>query len=153
MVSLKNIQKVASGQPVNFGKELLQRSIGPHLKKKAKSKDKAVALQAESEIAQLNAASNSKIKTAEIISKIQKQNPDIGDILEGALGGALGGAGAVLGGSKDVAETGANVIDNTIGVWLQKNWLKLLGGTVLLTGVVIAIVKLFGGKKRTGYRR
>ncbi|UOX33227.1 hypothetical protein LXD69_14415 [Flavobacterium sediminilitoris] len=98
---------------------------------------------------------NSLIKiNPQTTSIVQAQkNINIKDVLTGAAGGALNGAGEVLAGTSQVGNVGAAVADSTIKAWFKKRWYWVVGGLGVLTGVVILIVKLAKPKRNRGYRR
>lgn len=82
-----------------------------------------------------------------------KLSPNIGDILTGAAGGALTGAGNVLGGSTTAGQAGATLVDNTLSTWFKQNWLKVFGAVTGVTLLIILIVKLTKKKHSTLRRR
>lgn len=89
---------------------------------------------------------------AEYNATLQRENVGIKDIANGALGGALTGAGNVLAGTPQAGQIGSTLVDNTANAWLKKNWLKLVGGILGTVTVVFVFVKMLGSKKPT-YRR
>ena len=89
---------------------------------------------------------------AEYNATLQRANVGIKDIANGALGGALSGAGNVLAGTPQAGQIGSTLVDNTANAWLKKNWLKLVGGILGTVTVVFVFVKMLGSKRPT-YRR
>lgn len=81
------------------------------------------------------------------------KNPNIGEILTGAAGGALAGAGGVLAGSSQAGQAGATLVDNTMSVWLKRNWLKLVGGILGAALVIFFFTKMLKGGTRSISRR
>ncbi len=82
-----------------------------------------------------------------------RTSPNIGDILTGAAGGALTGAGNVLGGSSTAGQAGATLVDNTLSTWFKQNWLKVFGAVTGVTLLIILIVKLTKKNHSTSRRR
>lgn len=77
------------------------------------------------------------------------RNPNFGEIMLGAAGGALAGAGGVLAGSTTAGQAGATLVDNTLMETLKKNWLKYLGILIAFVLVIVGLVKfVFKPKKR-----
>lgn len=83
---------------------------------------------------------------------LQREKIGVKDVINGALGGALDGAGNVIAGTQEAGQTGAKLVDSTLNAWLKKNWLKLVGGILGTVTVVFVFVKMLGSKKPT-YRR
>lgn len=83
---------------------------------------------------------------------LQSKNPNIGEILTGAAGGALSGAGQVLAGSTSAGVAGATLVENTTNAWFKRNWLKLVGGILGTVTVFFIFVKMLGSRK-PAYRR
>lgn len=75
-----------------------------------------------------------------------KTNPNIKDILQGALGGALTGTGQVLAGTTQAGQVGATVIDNSITTWFKENILKVVAGAGILFILIFGATRL--GKRR-----
>ena len=152
MVSLKNVVKVATGQAGDLGKELATRVIAPHIKTSAPVveyiEETAPLIKLTKPTASL---SNQVDQTA--VELAMRQNPNLKDVLQGALSGALQGAGTTLATGKDVANIGADLADNTITAWFKKHWLKVVGGIVVVTGFIILIVKMAKPKSKYGYKR
>jgi hypothetical protein len=86
-------------------------------------------------------------------AQAQARNPNIGEILTGAAGGALSGAGNVLAGSTSAGQTGATLVDNTLSTWFKQNWLKVFGAVTGVTLLIILIVKLTKKNHSTSRRR
>ncbi len=82
---------------------------------------------------------------------IRTGNPDIKDILNGAVGGALSGAGTVLAGSSQATDAGAKLVDGTMSTWLKTNWLKLVGFISAVTIFIVILVRVLKPKHK--YRR
>ena len=80
-----------------------------------------------------------------------RDNPNIGDILQGALGGALSGAGGVVAPSHTAGQVGGTLINSSVTEWLKQSWWKLLIGVTLLGSVIYMAVR--GGSSRTRARR
>lgn len=74
---------------------------------------------------------------------IAKSNPDFGDVLKNAAGGALAAVGGTLMGGKDGGNIGANALDSTISTWLKRHWWKLALGV----GAVVGLIYYFRKKK------
>ncbi|POS01586.1 hypothetical protein Q361_10946 [Flavobacterium croceum DSM 17960] len=85
-------------------------------------------------------------------AQMKSKNPNIGEILTGAAGGALSGAGQVLAGSTKAGEAGATLVESTTNAWFKRNWLKLVGAVLGATTVVVLFVRVLR-PKRQGYRR
>lgn len=146
MVSLKNVVKVATGQAGDLGKELIGRVVTPHLPTvKEAPQDNQSMIKLAKPSANLQAQYDK-----EAIEMAMRQNPNIKDVLQGALSGALQGAGTTLATSKDVANVGADLADNTISAWFKKNWLKAVGGLVLVVGSIVLIVRMTKPKRKYG---
>lgn len=79
-------------------------------------------------------------------AETMKTNPNIKDILQGALGGALTGTGQVLAGTTQAGQVGATVIDNSITTWLKENVLKVVAGAGVLFLLIFGATRL--GKRR-----
>ena len=134
-ISFKNLVKVAGGfDPTGI-------VSGISAQHEAKKQEQAQA-QAE---AQAQAQYNQQMAQAQ-------KNPNIGQILTGAAGGALSGAGQVLSGSTSAGVAGATLVENTTNAWFKRNWLKLVGGILGAVTVVFIFVKMLGSRKPT-YRR
>lgn len=145
-ISFKNLVKVGTpllgGIPLVGG--LASNLVGTmqanhEAKKEQQAYDNQVAEQQMQQAAQAQA--------------IARRNPNIGDILIGAGGGALTGAGQVLAGSTSAGQAGATLVDSTMTAWFKKNWLKLVGGILATVLVIFLFVKMLRGNKRTSKRR
>ncbi|SHF13967.1 hypothetical protein SAMN05444377_10483 [Flavobacterium fontis] len=62
----------------------------------------------------------------------QKRGITIGEVLQGAAGGALQGAGSVMAGDTKVATTGGTLTQNVFMNWLKRFWYIPLGIVVIL---------------------
>ena len=71
---------------------------------------------------------------------------NIRDILNGALGGALNGAGVAIAGTNVAGDIGATLTDSTISAWLKKNIALVLSGAVTL---VLAVVLISKGRRKS----
>lgn len=98
-------------------------------------------------MAQMSNTEKSQLVNEALVKSASTGTP-IKDILNGALGGALSGAGNVLAGDSSVVNATSNLADNTIMATLKKNWAKYLG--ILVVGAVIiwGFVKLVFKPKR-----
>lgn len=82
-----------------------------------------------------------------------KQNPNFGEIMIGAAGGALQGAGNVLAPSQTVGQIGAKAVDSTLTEWLKKYWWKLALGVVGVALLIWGIMKMLRGGFRSNTLR
>lgn len=134
-ISFKNLVKVAGGfDPTGLVSDISAQ----HEAKKQEQAQAQAQAQYDQQVLQAQAQA--------------KNNPNIGEILIGAAGGALTGAGGVLSTSQTVGQVGANAVDTTANTWLKKNWLKLVGGILGTATVVFIFVKMLGSRK-PNYRR
>ena len=137
-ISLKNLKRVATGNIADVGQEVagrLVKGVSNEFTKKAHKPAQNLVMQ------------NDALE----IASIAKQNPNIRDILTGALGGAMTGAGSVLSESQTVQQVGAKAVDNVAMTWLKNNWLKLVGGITAGTLLIWGLMKLL--KPKRGGRR
>ena len=76
--------------------------------------------------------------------------PNWKDYMSAGIGGAMTGIGGILGGTKEVGQVGATVIDSSITEWLKSHVKHILFGfTGLLT--LVLTVKMLRPKKRGRY--
>lgn len=136
-ISLKNAKNLATG---NVGGVL--KDVEGKFKKGFSQPPKKMQKPAENLALQ---------NDAELLAQAMRTNPNVKDILTGALGGALTGAGTVLTESQTVQEQGAKAVDNIATAWLKKNWLKLVGGITAGTLLIWGIVRFL--KPKTHGRR
>lgn len=140
-ISFKNLVKVAGGlDPTG----LVGTMQNAHYEKKAIAEQRKAQAQYDAQVAQQAQAQ---------ANAMAKSSPNIGDILTGAAGGALVGAGNVLGGSSTAVQTGATFVDNTLSTWFKQNWLKVFGAVTGVTLLIILIVKLTKKNHSTSRRR
>lgn len=102
---------------------------------------------------QAKAEADARAQAQAQANAMAKSSPNIGDILTGAAGGALTGAGNVLGGSATAGQAGATLVDNTLSTWFKQNWLKVFGAVTGVTLLIILIVKLTKKNHSTSRRR
>lgn len=128
-ISFKNLVKVAgSFDPTG----LVGTMQNAHYEKKAIAEQSKAQADYDAQVAQQAQAQ------AQAVAK----NPNIGEILTGAAGGALSGAGQVLAGSTSAGQAGATLVDNTMTTWFKQNWLKVFGAVVGITLLIILVVRL-----------
>lgn len=83
------------------------------------------------------------------VRSMAKTDPNLMDVLMGAGGGALTGAGAVLGGSTTAGQAGATVVQSTLKEWFKIHWWKVALGVSVLGGVIyLAVRKGNKGRRR-----
>jgi hypothetical protein len=105
--------------------------------------------------AKKQAQNDARLQSDFEMQTLTRSNPNLGDILLGAGGGALSGAGQVLAGSTSAGSAGATLVDSTMSVWFQRNWLKLLGGVLGTVTVVVLFLKVLKPQNsiRKNYRK
>lgn len=129
-ISFKNLVKVAgSFDPTG----LVGAMQNAHYEKKAIAEQSKAQAEYDAQVAQQAQAQ---------AQAVAKSNPNIGEILTGAAGGALTGAGNVLAGSTSAGQAGATLVDNTMSTWFKQNWLKVFGAVVGITLLIILVVRL-----------
>lgn len=121
----------------------------------AKKAERQALAEAEAMNAQAM-AQMSNTEKSELINNSMVQahatGKSIKEVLQGALGGALSGAGGVLAGDTSVVNATSNLADNTISETVKKNWPKYLAWLAAGALVVVGLVK-FVFKPKTRRRR
>lgn len=133
MVSVKNIVGVATGTKSlgALGKEALGRVVTPHVKQSASAPAMSYAPAA------VQSAPVLKSAAAQTLMKKGGGGVTIGQVLTGAAGGALQGAGVAMSGDKNVKEVGADVIDDSIEAWFKRHALKVVAAVVAVAGFLM----------------
>jgi len=142
-ISFKNLVKVvgkaATFVPVvgDMAGGIIEGAQAAHYAKKEQRQAEAEAA------AMMNQQPKGIINTMEA-----KNNPTFMDILQGAGGGALTGAGQVLAGSSTAGTAGATLVDSTLSEWFKKNWMKVVVGAGALFGLIFFAIRSGNGRKR-----
>jgi hypothetical protein len=121
----------------------------------AKKAERQALQEAEAMNAQAMAQMSNTEKTELVNSAVMTSHAtgkSVKEILQGALGGALSGAGGVLAGDTNVVTATSNLADNTIMATLKKNGLKYLGILILFAVVVFGFVKMVFKPKKKGWK-
>ena len=145
-INLRNVVKTvgAVGSFVPGAGTFIQKGVGAFNKIDQKRQSQKFAQ------AQANAmAIAEQSGGASALASMMKENPNLGDILIGAGGGALTGAGAVLAGSTTAGQAGATLAQSTLKEWFKKHWWKVAIGVSVLGGVIYFAVR----KGNRGVRR
>lgn len=136
-VSFKNVVKIASGFDPSG---IIGGMQAQHEQKKLDAQAAAEQAAYDAQVAASGGGGGS------IVNQMAR-NPNFGQI----LGGAMAGAGTVLasGQAGQVAgAAGATLVDNTMSEWFKRNWLKVVGGAVLVIGLIVVAVRLGRGNRR-----
>jgi hypothetical protein len=142
---VKGVSKFGSFIPVvgGFASQITGSLSDAHEAKKAERQalQEAEAMNAQAMAQMSNTQKTELVNNAVMTS--QATGKSVKEILQGALGGALSGAGGVLAGDTNVVTATSNLADNTIMETIKKNWAKYLGILVVGTLLVVGAVKLF----------
>jgi hypothetical protein len=138
------------------GADMISGMIGQMAdKREAKKQEKAMLKQMEKEQAQQMAQMSNTEKVDALNQAMLARTANVGikDVLNGALGGALSGAGNALAGDTTTVNATSTLADNTISATLKKNWPKYLGYLAVGVLFVVGLVKLVFKPKKSSFRR
>ena len=147
-ISLKNAVKLASKVSafVPGAGGIIAGMAQEHMDKRAAKKAEQQAIRdAQAQIPQFDQMSNTE--KVDVVNQMAMKGVGIKDVLSGALGGALTGAGTALAGDTNIQNAGATVVDGTITAYLKKNWLKVLGILGVATTFVILLTRSLKPKR------
>lgn len=146
-VSFKNLVKIGAGfDPTGI-------VSGMQANHEAKKEERLALAQMEAEnlaMAQMSNTEKVEALNNQMVNATLVRGTGIRDVLTGALGGALSGAGGILAGDTTVVNATSNLADNTIMATLKKNAWKYLGILLVGTLIIIGTVKLFFKPKKRG---
>lgn len=148
-ISFKNLVKLGAGfDPTGL-------IGGLQSQHEAKKQEKAMLKQMQQEQAQQMAqmSNSEKVDALNQAMLVRTSNVGIKDVLNGALGGALSGAGNALAGDTSTVNATSTLADNTISATLKKNWPKYLGYLAVGVLFVVGLVKLVFKPKKSFRRR
>jgi len=145
-ISFKNVVKLGAMAVPGIGGSIIGNLQAQHEQKKADAQAQADAnrAQAEYNAVQTKLALDSSLLTN--TANGTTSNPNIGQILIGAAGGALAGAGGVLAPSQTTGQIGASAVDSTISEWFKKHIMHIGIGVSVI--VAFFIFRGSGGSRR-----